>query len=815
MAVKGEGGSNMEIDNGIIVCRLPGEAMQILEYKIRSLEQFLRSRRNQRRGLYGRVVGLGDMSGSLLYGQSYMLGEQSGGRNPLSDPSRGDQGSIQTASNKRQRVPHNPNELTAMEVRGMECIRRLLRRSGEALWLLQLLSQHHVARLAQSLDDTLRHKLAQLTFHQLVCSEEGDQIAAKLLAALVQYYIGPDGRGTVDDISVKLREGCPSYYNDSDYKFFQAVELLERASASTNSEQRERLAKEALSLLLAVSESVDLLAVCPRFEDLRFYEAVVELPLHKAKNLDPGEEAFNDQIDPNRRQSALSVREQCYEVVLKAVRSLKGEAVLSMKQPGFAGPLRTTAGTSSLDHASRDRYIRQIIQLSVRWPDRAFHEYLYQTLILLGLENELLELAGPDLVPFLQNACREQPKYGTLFRSMMHTSFDATRGQKSVNPGPVKYLELLSRYYVQRRQHAMAAQILLRLAERRQKEGDETISLEQRQQYLTNAVLQARSASGTVPTMQAMTDISDDGLLELLEGKLTVLSFQMKIKEELEKIASKHEALSSGDGSPLNDSFQGTGVDESLALSAKESASEISKELKSITELYNNYAAPFELWEVCLEILHFSNYPADADNTIIRETWARLLDQALTRGGVAEACSVLKRVGLKLYPADSISLPLDTICLHLEKAALERSNSGVETVGDDDVPRALLAACKGAAELVQRSYDRLLSSGAILPSVSLRVRLLRSVLTVLREWTMSALAQRMGTSAAGASIILGGLITPDHTATISQGIKDKIISAATRYMTEVRRLPLSQSHTEAVYRGFKELEEMLLGSGSF
>lgn len=36
-----------------------------------------------------------------------------------------------------------------------------------------------------------------------------------------------------------------------------------------------------------------------------------------------------------------------------------------------------------------------------------------------------------------------------------------------------------------------------------------------------------------------------------------------------------------------------------------------------------------------------------------------------------------------------------------------------------------------------------------------------------------------------------------------------------RYMTEVRRLALPQSQTEAVYRGFKELEEALISPYSF
>lgn len=69
-------------------------------------------------------------------------------------------------------------------------------------------------------------------------------------------------------------------------------------------------------------------------------------------------------------------------------------------------------------------------------------------------------------------------------------------------------------------------------------------------------------------------------------------------------------------------------------------------------------------------MLYFANYSGDADSSIVRETWARLIDQAVSRGGIAEACSVLKRVGANIYPGDGAILPLDTLCLHLEKAAL-------------------------------------------------------------------------------------------------------------------------------------------------
>lgn len=73
----------------------------------------------------------------------------------------------------------------------------------------------------------------------------------------------------MDDISARLREGCPSYFKESDYKFFLAVECLERAAVTTDTRERENLAKEAFNLLSKIPESADLRTVCKRFEDLR------------------------------------------------------------------------------------------------------------------------------------------------------------------------------------------------------------------------------------------------------------------------------------------------------------------------------------------------------------------------------------------------------------------------------------------------------------------------------------------------------------------------------------------------------------------
>ncbi|WZZ18938.1 hypothetical protein YC2023_112027 [Brassica napus] len=790
--------------DGLVICRLSTSAMHVLESKIRSLERFLRSRRNQRRGLYGYVAGLGGVTGSILYGTGSELGatERNMVRNLFGAYSNGGE-----SANKRQRLPYSPAELAATEVRAMECIRQLLLRSAEALFLLQLLSQHHVARLVQGLDANLKQALVQLTFQQLVCSEEGDQIATRLISAVMGYYTGLDGRGTVDDISGRLREGCPSYFKESDYKFFLAVERLERAALASDAEEKENVAREAFSFLSKVPGSADLRTVCKRFEELRFYEAVVCLPLQKAQALDPDGDAFNDQIDASIREHALAQRKQCYEIIANALRSLV---------------------SSMLEEASRRQYISQIVHLGVQSTDKAFREYLYTAMIELGLENELLEYGGPDLVPFLKNAGSPASEVGAVSSGSSGTQISSDQA---------KYFDLLAKYYVSKRQHVLAAHVFLRLAERHTIIPGDSPTLEQRRQYLSLAVLQAKNASNSDGLVGSAQGASDSGLLDLLEGKLAVLQFQIKIRDKLEAIASSLESSVAMQDSDQNEPvLDGDSSDDSsLANAANEKAMELSLELKNITQLYNEYAVPFELWEICLEMLYFANYSGDADSSIIRETWARLMDQALSQGGIAEACSVLKRVGSHIYPGDGVVLPLDVLCLNLEKAALVSSSYSScdsfhqeraernEIVGDEDIARALLAACKGAAEPVLNAYDRLLSNAAIVPSPNLRIRLLRSVLVVLLEWAMSVLSDRMGQSPTRSALILGGSFAHENKAVRNQGVRDKIANAANRqvslchlkYMTEVRRLTLPPTKTESVYAGFKELDESLITPFSF
>lgn len=121
-----------------------------------------------------------------------------------------------------------------------------------------------------------------------------------------------------------------------------------------------------------------------------------------------------------------------------------------------------------------------------------------------------------------------------------------------------------------------------------------------RRHYLSNAVLQAKNASNSDGLVGSARGTFDNGLLDLLEGKLAVLRFQMKIKEELEAIASRLESSQVRSESAQNESSSESNlnVDTNFANTVREKAREISLDLKSITQLYNEYALPFELWEV-------------------------------------------------------------------------------------------------------------------------------------------------------------------------------------------------------------------------
>lgn len=118
--------------------------------------------------------------------------------------------------------------------------------------------------------------------------------------------------------------------------------------------------------------------------------------------------------------------------------------------------------------------------------------------------------------------------------------------------------------------------------------------------------MQARSGTRSAGGLGQAPGFSESGFLEVLESKLAVLRFQLKINEMLDHIASaipsvplersstNSQVPTEENGFPSATAF----ADENKAQSAREKSEELKAELKSITQLYNDFAVPFELWEV-------------------------------------------------------------------------------------------------------------------------------------------------------------------------------------------------------------------------
>lgn len=115
--------------------------------------------------------------------------------------------------------------------------------------------------------------------------------------------------------------------------------------------------------------------------------------------------------------------------------------------------------------------------------------------------------------------------------------------------------------------------------------------------------MQARSGSRSPRGLGQAPGFSESGFLEVLESKLAVLRFQLKIKEMLDLIASAIPSETGTTNSQVPTEENGFPsatalADENRAQAAREKSEELNAELKSITQLYNDFAVPFELWEV-------------------------------------------------------------------------------------------------------------------------------------------------------------------------------------------------------------------------
>ncbi|KAJ8083919.1 hypothetical protein PM082_002686 [Marasmius tenuissimus] len=253
----------------------------------------------------------------------------------------------------------------------------------------------------------------------------------------------------------------------------------------------------------------------------------------------------------------------------------------------------------------------QAYDLSFMSDDPMFHSTLYEWLIGRQLADDLLEIRPPFLESHLQK-----------------------------EPITVSNYQLLWQYYVKDGRPLEAARILYALAESDQFDLDLSARLE----YLTLAVGNAKSHP-----------ISSGGRIESAIAFLTDLEEKLDVAQV--QLEMYHTLLPHVDDAP----------------EIGERIQRLSKRLFTMSELYQEYALPFDLPQLKLLCLHVSEH---RDEAMLRQIWNQIFESITEfspdpRVQGDKAVSTIVPLGHRFYPSE-FAFPLPLVSDLLIRFALER-----------------------------------------------------------------------------------------------------------------------------------------------
>ncbi|KZT61323.1 hypothetical protein CALCODRAFT_480039 [Calocera cornea HHB12733] len=246
-----------------------------------------------------------------------------------------------------------------------------------------------------------------------------------------------------------------------------------------------------------------------------------------------------------------------------------------------------------------DRLRNAAYSIALQSEDEIFHYNLYQWFVDNGQETRLLELHTPFIELFL------------------------------TRPPPLLWKhELLWQFYIRNNRPTEAAFILNEMAH----STDPSLSLEQRISYLSRAVSNAKSLSAAVGDQSAVEFLTD------LEERLEVAQLQAELYSQLQRAVGKDAG----------------GAD---------ALKKLGSQLWTITDLWQQFAVPYNLDYIKLLILHVSNH---SDLNLVMGTWRRIIETAketaAMQGGAAHdyIADAMIRYGQRLYPSN-VAFPLDLL----------------------------------------------------------------------------------------------------------------------------------------------------------
>ncbi|XP_051175538.1 nuclear pore complex protein Nup154 isoform X2 [Leptopilina boulardi] len=390
----------------------------------------------------------------------------------------------------------------------------------------------------------------------------GHEISSLLIIHLIDSYLGDNA--SVDAVSAKLREICPNLYRSEDAICSKANEIILKAKNCTNNEEKETYLQSALKLCKEVAPRLNLAAVCQQFVACQFYSGVLELCLCCSERIDPNNAALH------------------YYKNNEPIEDYEGNAAYSKRLEIYK------EFTAMLDHLYNQSISNPLTPTIPSKPGPPIRNTLATNVPAKDVLHDIIDEA-------LHSSCEtlHASIYLWMIEKGLHGELIALAA-----PSLEAYLirvgapELLWQYYERNKNHAGAAKILDSLAS---KPGT-GVPLTQRVEYLARAVICMRSdRAGYAPYLGVF--------LRELEDKVEIARIQQQI---LETIVNQENILD--------------------ADTVRDARMRLNSSLLDITQLYEDYAEPLQLWECKLSIIHCSGHQ---DSMLIQGIWTNIIDNEL------------------------------------------------------------------------------------------------------------------------------------------------------------------------------------------
>ncbi|XP_041977071.1 nuclear pore complex protein Nup154 [Aricia agestis] len=471
---------------------------------------------------------------------------------------------LQRVANFLQRVAAPPH---SEENASIHALKLYINMAIEMLSLWKVLCEHQFHVIAASLPPEQQSALQAASFRELFLG--GQEVACLLLGSLVAGYLKDNA--SVDGISQKLRQLCPTLYRQEDATCSKANELLIFAKQQKNPAEREEMLSQALKLCKDVAPNVNLPLVCSKLLSAGYYSGVVELCVTCASKLDPQDKALyyykSDQPAQDREgQLAYYRRMEIYREVCGALERLyERSAEASDGSPARARAPANCDALHTLSPADAQYQGKKLVWDCLSRNDELLHVAVYEWLISKNLGSELISGTSgappPTLRTYLAAAARAAPA-----------------------PAALQLLDLLWKVLERAGDHLAAAHVLEGLAT---KPGTGA-TLAQRMSWVCAGVVcvRGRGAAGGAE------------LVRRLEEAAEVARVQAAVRA----------ALRSAPCAPPPHQLQ-----------------RLDDELLDITQLYEEYADRYNLWECKLAIVQCSGHN---DALLVENIWSNILAEA-------------------------------------------------------------------------------------------------------------------------------------------------------------------------------------------